>query len=105
MYTSEFPVESPVPTFEPTLLVGIALVVLAVAVLAFVLGRYRGVCEGKDQWIKVPKTIHDAIREKCVAAASAPSGELVRKADQLVDEIEKRIGRVLDFGGPCAEAL
>ena len=105
MYTSEFPVESQVPTFEPTLLVGIVLVVLAVAVLAYVLGRYRGVSEGKDQWVKVPKTIHDAIKEKCVAAASAPSGELVRKTDQLLDEIEKRIGRVLDFGGRYAEVL
>lgn len=103
MYTSEFPVESPVPTFEPTLLVGIALVVLAVAVLAFYLGKLAG--KKDERWREVPKTIHEAVKAKCVAATSAPSGELLLKAQELVEEIKGRVGPVLAFGSPAAKAL
>ncbi|WP_236627573.1 hypothetical protein [Caulobacter sp. B11] len=103
MYTSEFPVESQVPTFEPTLLVGIVLVVLAVAVLAFYLGKLAG--KKDERWREVPKTIHEAVKAKCVAATSAPSGELLLKAQELVEEIKGRVGPVMAFGGPAAKAL
>jgi uncharacterized protein YoxC len=103
VYTSEFPVESPVPTFEPTLLVGITLVVLAVAVLAFYLGKLAG--KKDERWRDVPKTIHEAVKAKCVAATSAPSGELLLKAQELVEEVKGRVGPVLAFGSPAAEAL
>jgi hypothetical protein len=40
-----------------------------------------------------------------VAATSAHSGELEKKAHELVDEIKRLIGPVLAFGGPCAKAF
>lgn len=105
MYQSEFPVDTPVPIFDPTLLAGIALVVLAVAILTFYLGKHVGGRGRDDRWREVPKTIHEAIKAKCVTAASAPSGELFYKAQDLVEEVQRRIGPVLTFGGPCAKAL
>ena len=105
MYQSEFPVDTPVPIFDPTLLAGIALVVLAVAILTYYVGKYVGGRGRDDRWREVPKTIHEAIKAKCVAATSAPSGELFYKAQDLVEEVQRRIGPVLAFGGPCAKAL
>uniref|UniRef100_B0T2R7 Uncharacterized protein n=1 Tax=Caulobacter sp. (strain K31) TaxID=366602 RepID=B0T2R7_CAUSK len=105
MYQSEFPVDAPVPIFDPTLLAGIALVVLAVAILTYYVGKHVGGRGRDDRWREVPKTIHEAIKAKCVAATSAPSGELLYKAQDLVEEVQRRVGPVLMFGGPCAKAL
>jgi hypothetical protein len=105
VYQSEFPVDAPVPIFDPTLLAGIALVVLAVAILTYCIGKHIGGRGRDDRWRQVPKTIHDAIKAKCVAATSAPSGELFYKAQDLVEEVERRLGPLLTFGGPCAKAL
>jgi hypothetical protein len=105
VYQSEFPVDTPVPIFDPTLLAGIALVVLAVAILTYYLGKYVGGRGRDERWREVPKTIHEAIKAKCVAATSAPSGELLYKAQDLVEEVQRRIGPVLAFGGPCSKAL
>lgn len=105
MYQSEFPVDTPVPIFDPTLLAGIALVVLAVAILTYYVGKHVGGRGRDERWREVPKTIHEAVKAKCVAATSAPSGELLYKAQDLVEEVQRRIGPVLTFGGPCAKAL
>jgi hypothetical protein len=105
VYQSEFPVDTPVPIFDPTLLAGIALVVVAVAILTYYIGKHVGGKGRDDRWRDVPKTIHDAIKAKCVAATSAPSSELERKAEELVEEVQKRLGPILLFGGPCAKAL
>jgi hypothetical protein len=105
VYQSEFPVDTPVPIFDPTLLAGIALVVLAVAILTYYLGKHVGGRGRDERWREVPKTIHEAVKAKCVAATSAPSGELLYKAQDLVEEVQRRIGPVLVFGGPCAKAL
>lgn len=105
MYQSEFPVDTPVPIFDPTLLAGIALVVLAVAILTYYIGKHVGGKGRDERWRDVPKTIHEAIKAKCVAATSAPSSELERKAEELVEAVVSRIGPVLAFGGPCAKAL
>ncbi|MBO9557303.1 MAG: hypothetical protein J7515_01790 [Caulobacter sp.] len=105
MYQSEFPVDTPVPIFDPTLLAGIALVVAAVAILAYFIGKHIGGRGRDERWREAPKTIHEAIKAKCVAATSAPSGELLYKAQDLVEEVQRRIGPVLAFGGPCAKAL
>ncbi len=105
MYQSEFPVDTPVPIFDPTLLAGIALVVLAVAILTYYVGKHVGGRGRDDRWREVPKTIHEAIKAKCVAATSAPSGELPYKAQDLVEEVQRRLGPVLAFGGPSAKAL
>ena len=105
MYQSEFPVDTPVPVFDPTLLAGISLVALAVAILAYYVGKHIGGRGRDDRWREVPKVIHEAIKAKCVAAASAPSGELLYKAQDLVEEVQRRLGPVLMFGGPCAKAL
>jgi hypothetical protein len=105
VYQSEFPVDTPVPIFDPTLLAGIALVVLAVAILTYYVGKHVGGRGRDDRWRDVPKTIHKAIKAKCVAATSAPSSELERKAEELVEEVQARLGPVLAFGGPCAKAL
>ena len=105
MYQSEFPVDTPVPVFDPTLLAGIVLVALAVAILAYYVGKHIGGRGRDDRWREVPKIIHEAIKAKCVAATSAPSGELLYKAQDLVEEVQRRLGPVLMFGGPCAKAL
>jgi hypothetical protein len=105
VYQSEFPVDTPVPIFDPTLLAGIALVVLAVAILTYYIGKHVGGKGRDDRWRDVPKTIHEAIKAKCVAATSAPSTELERKAEELVEAVQSRIGPILAFGGPCAKAL
>jgi len=105
VYQSEFPVDTPVPIFDPTLLAGIALVVLAVAILTYFVGKHVGGRGRDERWREAPKTIHEAIKAKCVAATSAPSGELLYKAQDLVEEVQRRIGPVLAFGGPAAKAL
>jgi hypothetical protein len=105
VYQSEFPVDTPVPIFDLTLLAGIALVVLAVAILTFFVGKHVGGRGRDERWREAPKTIHEAIKAKCVAATSAPSGELLYKAQDLVEEVQRRIGPVLTFGGPCAKAM
>ncbi len=105
MYQSEFPVDTPVPIFDPTLLAGIILVVVAVAILTYYVGKHVGGKGRDDRWRDVPKTLHEAIKAKCVAATSAPSSELERKAEELVEEVQSRLGPVLAFGGPCAKAL
>jgi hypothetical protein len=105
VYQSEFPVDQPVPIFDPTLLVGLVLAALVIAVMAFAAGRLLGRKDKSQGYRDVPKTIHEAIKAKCVAATSAPSGELVSKTIELVEEIQRRIGPVVHFGGPCAKAL
>ena len=105
MYQSEFPVEQPVPVFDPTLLVGLILAALLIAALAFAAGRLLGRREKGSVNAHAPKVIHDAIKAKCVAASSAPSGELLLKTQELIEEVEARIGPLLKFGGPCAKAL
>jgi hypothetical protein len=105
VYQSEFPVEQPVPVFDPTLLVGLILAALLIAALAFVAGRLFGRREKPGFNVHAPEVIHNAIKAKCVAASSAPSGELLLKTQELIEEIEARIGPLLKFGGPCAKAL
>ena len=105
MYQSEFPVDQPVPIFDPTLLVGLVLAALVIAAMAFAAGRLLGRKDKSQHYRDVPKTIHEAIKAKCVAATSAPSGELFYKAQDLVEEVRRRMGPVLTFGGPCAKAL
>jgi hypothetical protein len=105
VYQSEFPVDTPAPIFDPFLLAGLALVVLAVAILTYYVGKHMGGRGRDERWREVPKTIHEAVKAKCIAATSAPSGELFYKAKDLVEEVQRRIGPVLAFGGPCAKAL
>lgn len=107
MYQSEFPVETPVPIFDPTLLAGIVLIALAVAALAYCAGRFTGRKGRDDRWRDVPKTIHKAILARCVAATSAPTGELQRRAEELVAEVEARVGALIEFGagGKALKAL
>jgi hypothetical protein len=105
VYQSEFPVDQPVPIFDPTLLVGLVLAALVIAIMAFAAGRLLGRKDKSQSYKDVPKTIHEAIKAKCVAATSAPSGELVSKTIELVEEVQRRIGPVVHFGGPCAKAL
>lgn len=105
MYQSEFPVDQPVPILDPTLLIGLVLAILVVAGIAFAAGRQWGRKDKGERFEETPKIIHDAIRAKCVAATSATSGELEKKAHELVEEIMDRIGPIIGFGGPCAKAL
>jgi hypothetical protein len=105
VYQSEFPVDQPVPVFDPTLLIGLVLAALVIAAMAFFAGRLSGRKDGGSRSNEVPKTIHEAIKAKCVAATSAPSGELVSKTQELVEEVQRRIGPIVQFGGPCGKAM
>ncbi len=105
MYQSEFPVDQPVPVFDPTLVFLLILAGLAIAGLAFFAGRLTGRGDKGEKRSDVPKIIHDAVKAKCVAASSAHSGELVVKAQDLIDEVVLRVGPLLAFGGPCAKAF
>lgn len=105
VYQSEFPVDQPIPIFDPTLLLAILLAILVIAGIAFAVGRQWGRKDKNERFRETPKIIHEAIRAKCVAATSATSGELEKKASELVEEIMGRIGPVVAFGGPCAKAL
>lgn len=105
MYQSEFPVDQPVPVFDPTLVFLLILAGFAIAGLAFFAGRLTGRGDKGEKVGDVPKKIHEAVKAKCVAASSAHSGELVVKAQDLIDEVKLRIGPVLAFGGPCAKAF
>ena len=105
VYQSEFPVDQPIPIFDPTLLAGLVLAALVIAALAFVAGRRLGRTDNSERYRDVAKTIHEAIKAKCVAATSAPSGELVSKTQDLIEEVQRRIGPVIQFGGPCAKAV
>ncbi len=105
MYQSEFPVEQPVPVFDPTLVFLLILAGLAIAGLAFFAGRLTGRGDKGEKQSDVPKKIHEAVKAKCVAASSAHSGELVVKAQELIDEVKLRVGPVLAFGGPCGKAF
>lgn len=105
MYQSEFPVDQPVPVFDPTLVFLLILAGLAIAALAFFAGRLTGRGDKGEKTGDVPKIIHDAVKAKCVAASSAHSGELVVRTQDLIDEVRLRVGPVLAFGGPCAKAF
>jgi hypothetical protein len=105
VYQSEFPVEQPVPVFDPTLVFLLILAGIAIAALAFFAGRLTGRGEKGEKASDVPKKIHEAIKAKCVAASSAHSGELEKKAHELLDEVRRLIGPLLMFGGPCAKAF
>lgn len=105
MYQSEFPVDQPVPVFDPTLVFLLILAGLAIAGLAFFAGRLTGRGDKGEKQSDVPKLIHEAVKAKCVAASSAHSGELVVKAQDLIDEVKLRVGPLLAFGGPCAKAF
>jgi len=105
VYQSEFPVDQPVPVFDPTLVFLLVLAGLAIAALAFFAGRLTGRGDKGEKTGDVPKIIHEAVKAKCVAASSAHSGELVVKTQDLIDEVKLRVGPVLAFGGPCAKAF
>lgn len=105
VYQSEFPVDQPVPVFDPTLVFLLVLAGLAIAGLAFIAGRLTGRGDKGEKRDDVPKIIHEAVKAKCVAASSAHSGELVVKTQALIDEVRLRIGPLLTFGGPCAKAF
>lgn len=105
VYQSEFPVETPVPIFDPTLVFLLILAGLAIAGLAFFAGRLTGRGDKGEKQTDVAKIIHEAVKAKCVAASSAHSGELIVKTQDLIDEVRLRIGPVLAFGGPCAKAF
>ena len=105
MYQSEFPVEQPVPVFDPTLVFLLILAGIAIAALAFFAGRLTGRGEKGEKTSDVPKKIHEVIKARCVAASSAHSGELEKKAHELLDEVRRLIGPLLMFGGPCAKAF
>jgi hypothetical protein len=105
VYQSEFPVETPVPIFDPTLVFLLILAGLAIAGLAFFAGRLTGRGDKGEKQTDVAKIIHEAVKAKCVTASSAHSGELIVKTQDLIDEVKLRIGPVLAFGGPCAKAF
>jgi hypothetical protein len=105
VYQSEFPVDQPVPVFDPTLVFLLILAGLAIAGLAFFAGRLTGRGDKGEKRGDVPKIIHEAVKAKCVSASSAHSGELVVKAQDLIDEVKLRVGPVLAFGGPSAKAF
>jgi hypothetical protein len=105
VYQSEFPVDQPVPVFDPTLVFLLILAGLAIAGLAFFAGRLTGRGDKGEKQTDVPKIIHEAVKAKCVTASSAHSGELVVKTQDLIDEVKLRVGPVLAFGGPCAKAF
>jgi hypothetical protein len=105
VYQSEFPVDQPVPVFDPTLVFLLILAGIAIAGLAFFAGRLTGRGDKGEKVTDVPKKIHEAVKAKLVTASSAHSGELVVKAQDLIDEVKLRVGPVLAFGGPCAKAF
>lgn len=105
VYQSEFPVDQPVPVFDPTLVFLLVLAGLAIIGLAFFAGRLTGRGDKGQKQSDAPKIIHEAIKAKCVAASSAHSGELVTKTQDLIDEVKLRIGPVLAFGGPCGKTF
>jgi hypothetical protein len=94
-----------VPVFDPTLVFLLILAGLAIAGLAFFAGRLTGRGDKGEKRGDVPKIIHEAVKAKCVSASSAHSGELVVKAQDLIDEVKLRVGPVLAFGGPSAKAF
>jgi len=105
MYQSDFPVEQPTPVFDPTLIFLLILAGVAIAALAFFAGRLTGRGERREKASDAPRKIHEAIRARCAAAGSAHSGELEKKAQELLDEVERLTGPLLSFGGPCAKAF
>lgn len=105
VYQSEFPVDQPVPVFDPTLVFLLVLAGLAIIALAFFAGRLTGRGDKGQKQSDAPKVIHEAIKAKCVAASSAHSGELSAKTQDLIDEVTLRIDPLLKFGGPCGKAF
>ena len=105
VYQSEFPVDQPVPVFDPTLVFLLVLAGLAIIALAFFAGRLTGRGDKGQKQSDAPKVIHEAIKAKFVAASSAHSGELSAKTQDLIDEVTLRIDPLLKFGGPCGKAF
>lgn len=105
MYQSEFPVDQPVPVYDPTLWFALILACLAIAALAFYAGRLTVAKKKTGEDHKVPETIHEAIKQKCVAASSAHSGELEIRARELIAEVRRRIGPLLDLGAVCDQTF
>jgi len=105
VYQSEFPVDQPVPVYDPTLWFALILACLAIAALAFYAGRLTVAKKKTGEDHKVPETIHEAIKQKCVAASSAHSGELEIRARELIAEVRRRIGPLLDLGAVCDQTF
>ncbi|NQE63029.1 hypothetical protein [Caulobacter sp. RHG1] len=105
MYQSEFPVDQPVPVYDPTLWFALILACLAIAALAFYAGRLTVAKRKSGDDSKVPETIHKAIQDKCKEASSAHSGELLVKTLDLIAELTRRIGPLLRFGELCADTF
>lgn len=105
MYQSEFPVDQPVPVYDPTLWFALILACLAIAALAFYAGRLTVAKKKSGDDGKVPDIIHEAIKQKCSAASSAHTGELEIKARELIAEVRRRIGPLLEFGAICNKAF
>lgn len=103
MYQSEFPVDQPVPVYDPTLWFALILACLAIAALAFYAGRLTVAKKKSGDDSKVPETIHEAIKLKCKEASSAHSGELLVKTLELIAELTRRIGPLLKFSEICAD--
>ncbi len=101
VYQSEFPLDQPVPVYDPTLWFALILACLAIAALAFYAGRLTVAKKKTTDDGKVPETIHEAIKQKCVAASSAHTGELEIRARELIAEVRRRIGPLLDLGAVC----
>ena len=64
MYQSEFPVDQPVPVFDPTLLFLLILAGLAIAGLAFFADRLTGRGDKGEKRGDVPRIIHEAVKAK-----------------------------------------
>lgn len=92
---------------DPTLLIGLILLLLAVAVGMYLLGQGRRGEAGGPDADRAAEEIHDAILKASQAAMSARSDQLLSRAETLRSVVADLLGPVLvignDVGKPIAQ--
>lgn len=98
------PIDPPILLgFDPAFLIGLILLVLAVAAAMYLFGRWRGgEGSGSDD---APAEIHAAILKLSGAAMGADSNHLRGRVQALRDLIERLLGPVLTLNTGLSDAL
>lgn len=98
------PIDPPILLgFDPAFLIGLILLVLAVAAAMYLFGRWRGgEGSGSDD---APAEIHAAILKASRAAMAADSNDLRGRAQTLRDLIERLLGPLLVLNKGMSGAL
>lgn len=88
---SDYPID-PIFAINPVLVLVLGVVIIALTVAAFLLGRGFEQRRSSFDHRRSAEDIHTAIARYAIAAVKAPQGELISRVEALLAEIDGRIG-------------